>query len=376
MSCRKRSLAMFMALIFILSFILPVYADEIDEARQRLQDLNQQINAQQANVDGVKQRQRSIMSQIQSLDQSIKSVEQNINALNTDIGQLEKAIAKTRQEISQEEKELDKQVDILGERLVYVYEKGGQASYLEVLLASADIKDFLTRYDMLKYIVQGDVQMIDSINQTRRELEVKKSDLEVKQNRLVLAREGHQSNKITLASQQNDKKAVLSQVEKEKASLEQALAELEAASREVEALIRRAQSGSQLGTGVFTWPTPGYRGINSDYGMRYHPILKQRKMHTGIDINASGGASIVAADSGTVIFAGWMGAYGQAVIIDHGEGISTLYGHQSSILVSSGQSVEKGQKIGKVGSTGWSTGPHLHFEVRINGQPTNPHNYV
>lgn len=376
MSGPKRSLATFLALIFILSFILPAYADELDEARQRLQDLNQQIDARQANMEGVKQQQRSIMTEIQSLDQNIKTVEQKINSLNTDIAQLEKAIAKTEEEINREEQELDKQVDILGERLVYVYEKGGQASYLEVLLASTDIKDFLTRYDMLKYIVQGDVDLIDSINLKRRELDVKKSDLTVKQNRLLLAREGQESNKITLASQQSDKKVVLGRVEKEKASLEKALAELEAASREVEALIRRAQSGDQLGTGVFAWPTPGYRNITSDYGMRYHPILKERKMHTGIDIGAPSGVNILAADSGSVIFAGWMGAYGQAVIIDHGAGLSTLYGHQSSILVSSGQAVDKGQTIGKVGSTGWSTGPHLHFEVRINGQPTNPHDYV
>lgn len=376
MSQFKRSLGIVMAVFFILSFILPVYADEIDEARQRLQDINQEITARQATMEGVKQQERSIMSQIQSLDQNIKTVQDSINALNAEIRQLEAAITKTQAAIKAEEEELDKQVDILGERLVYVYEKGGQASYLEVLLASTDIKDFLTRYDMLKYIVQGDVDLIDSINQKRRELEVKKDDLTVKQNRLLLSREGQESNRYTLAAQQSDKKVLLGEVEKEKAALQRALSELEAASHEVEALIRRAQSGDQLGTGIFTWPTPGYSSITSDYGMRYHPILKEYRMHTGIDIGAPSGVSIKAADSGTVIFAGWMGAYGQAVIVDHGGGLSTLYGHMSTIGASSGQAVEKGQSIGKVGSTGWSTGPHLHFEVRNNGTPVNPHSYV
>lgn len=376
MSTRKRVIALIMGFIFVFSCILPVYADEIEEARQKLQELNQQIDAQEANVNVARQKQRSIVNQISTLDQSIKTVEDRIDALDNDITQLEKEISKTEKDIAREEKELDKQVNVLGERLVYVYEEGGQASYLEVLLASTDFKDFLTRYDMLKYIIQGDMELIDAINQQRRELDLKKSDLEVKQNRLLAAREEQKKHRESLGQQHSEKKAVLSEVNQEKVSYEQALAELEAASQEVEAIIRRSQSGSQLGTGAFTWPTPGYSTITSPYGMRYHPILKTRKMHTGMDIGAPMGAKIVAADSGTVIFSGWMGAYGQAIIVDHGKGLSTLYGHQSSLLVSNGQSVNKGQTIGKVGSTGWSTGAHLHFEVRINGQYTDPRNYV
>jgi murein DD-endopeptidase MepM/ murein hydrolase activator NlpD len=128
--------------------------------------------------------------------------------------------------------------------------------------------------------------------------------------------------------------------------------------------------------GVMKWPTPGYTRVSSPYGMRIHPIYKVKKMHTGIDIDAPSGAKIVAANSGKVILAGWNGGYGNCVIIDHGGGLATLYAHQSKILVSVGDKVQKGDTVGKVGSTGLSTGPHLHFEVRKNGSTTNPIPYV
>jgi len=207
---------------------------------------------------------------------------------------------------------------------------------------------------------------------------MKKSDLEVKKKELERALQQQESMKEQLDLQKKEKQQILASVQQEREAYEKALAELEESSRKLEAMIRQLQGGSSeaLGTGVFTWPTPGYTTITSPYGMRYHPILKTRKMHTGVDIGAPMSATIVAADSGKVIYAGWMEGYGQVLVIDHGNGLSTLYAHQSAFLVSNGQTVTKGQAIGKVGSTGWSTGPHLHFEVRINGSYTDPMPYL
>lgn len=377
----RRLLSIIMTVVFLTGVILPVYADELDEYNQKLQDVSRQLTQQKSNVEQARKKEQSVLGQITQLEQGIKSTEDKINSISDKIAALEKTIAETEAEIEQAQQELDKQIEILSDRLVFIYEKGGDVSYLEVLLSATDIKDFLTRYDMLNCIVEEDMELIESIDRMRKNLDIKKEELESNKRELEKMKADQLAVKEDLDSQHQSKNELLSDVRQQKAQFEKAVAELEQASAAIQEEIRKHQSGEQLGTGTYTWPTPGYTQITSPYVMRYHPILKQRKMHTGVDIGAPMGATIVAADSGTVLFAGWMNGYGQVLVIDHGKGAdgqnySTLYAHQSQFLVSKGQSVTKGQAIGKVGTTGWSTGPHLHFEVRINGQHTNPMNYI
>lgn len=375
----RSGLAVFLSLVLLIGVIFPVYADNIQEQQRKLQDVNRQIDQQRSNVNQAKKKEKTVIGQISGLDQDINKTEAEIKQIDERIAFLEKSIAKTEEDIKVSEEALAEQSDILSERLVFIYEEGGDVSYLEVLLSATDIKEFLTRYDFLNMIVEQDVELIKEINKEKKELALKKCDLEIKQKELMNIQTSQISQKEILDSQKEEKQKLLGNVRQEKKALEQALDELERTSRQLETIIRQYQSGStgsQVGTGVFTWPTPGYTQRTSPYGMRLHPILGERRMHTGIDIKAPMGATIVAADSGTVMFAGWMSGYGQVIIIDHANGLSTLYAHQSSFLVSKGTNVSKGQAIGKVGSTGWSTGPHLHFEVRINGTPTNPAGYV
>ncbi|WP_054693932.1 murein hydrolase activator EnvC family protein [Syntrophomonas palmitatica] len=374
----------FISIFVIAGIILPVYADELEESQQKLQDINRQINQQRSNVNQAKQKEKSILGQIQTIEKNIYRTQNEIKVIGARVAYLDNDIAATNREIDKKEEDLAKKNEILGRRLQFIYEQGAEVSYLEVLLSAANIQDFLTRYDLLNSIVEQDVDLIETVEREKRELDMQKSDLEVKKNEMQGLQEEQKDKKEELDSQHLEKQKILDSVRQEKAAYEKALNELEQASKEIEALIRRIQGGStaQLGTGIYTWPLPGYTKIVSDsgFGMRYHPILKTRRMHTGIDVAAPTGTNIVAADAGTVIFAGWMSGYGQCTVIDHGNvngnNMSTLYAHQSVIIAGKGTSVIKGQTIGKVGSTGMSTGPHLHFEVRVNGTPVDPVGYV
>lgn len=375
---RKQSLiSLILAFTMLGALMLPAYADQISDLQWQQEQVSRDMSQQQNHIQQVKNQEKSMLGKIGELEKNMSNTQAEINILDDKIAHLNSNITKTSEEIEQRAEELDQQTEILGERLVFLYEEG-DISYLEVLLEAEDLNDFLTRYEMMNSIVDQDKEMIASISKQRDELERKKSDLDVQKEQLEFALQSQEKEKKVLVGQVADKKGMLSTLKQERKEREKALKELEETSNQLERMIRQIQGGSSaaLGTGVYTWPTPGWKGITSPYGMRWHPILNQRKMHTGVDIGAPGGASIVAADSGTVITAGWMGGYGQVVVIDHGKGMSTLYAHQSKILVSKGEVVAKGQTIGKVGSTGWSTGPHLHFEVRINGAHTNPMNYI
>ncbi len=373
----RKILAVSLLAVFLSSVVLPVYADELEDTRQQLDEVSRSINATQGKVSSVKKQENSIMGQIQSLEKDISFTENQITATEDRITFLKDSISTTEADIEEAEKNLEEKSALLSDRLVVLHEQG-EVSYLEVLLSAIDFKDFLTRYEMVNSIIEQDVDLIAAINQQKQDLEMKKSDLEVKKKELESALVQQESMRELLDVQKLEKKEILGSVQQERAAYERALAELEENSRQLEAMIRKMQGGDSeaLGTGVYTWPTPGYSNITSPYGMRFHPILKTRKMHTGVDIGAPMSATIVAADSGKIIHAGWMGGYGQVLVVDHGNGISTLYAHQSAFLVSNGQTVNRGDPIGKVGSTGWSTGPHLHFEVRINGSYTDPMPYI
>lgn len=373
----KKTLLCMWSVIFLLT-VWPMTARA--DTQSQLNEVRQQIQQHKKTLNEIRGQERGITGEINQIAKNIIVVEQEIQRLEGRIQKLTQAIIVNEAELRELEAKLAEQMGIMSERLVFIYEHG-DTTYLEVVLAATDMKEFLTNYEFMSNIVDQDKATIQKIAEQKAEVERRRAQLVAQEAELQRARANQEQQRAALAAQQEAKKTALHKVENDRQAQEQALNELEATSRQLESVIRQAQasnassSNPPKGSGQLGWPCDA-RNITSPFGMRYHPILKKNKLHTGTDFGASNGSNIYAADNGVVISSGWMGGYGKAVIVDHGKGISTLYAHQSSILVSNGQTVNKGQVIGKVGSTGWSTGAHLHFEVRVNGVPKNPMNYL
>lgn len=374
---RARWWIVVVSLVFSLLALLPAYGGQLEEKQRELRAVQEEIAKRRAQIKRAKQQEKDIMKQIEVIEKGMEETRKEIDVLDARVTFVERDIEAIEKDIEEAQAHLNTQTDYLAQRLVAVYESG-DVSYLEVLLDSTDIVDFLTRYDLLNEIVNQDVQLIEQIQAERMKLEQKKEQLEARRSDLLYTKKKREAQAAFLEEQADMKQEVLSQVQSQREQYEKALQELEETSRELERLIRSLQrpDSAYQGTGVFCWPVPGYSRVTSEYGMRYHPILGVRKLHTGIDIGAPQGARIVAADGGTVIHTGWMGGYGNTIVIDHGGGISTLYAHLSAYKVSVGTKIDKGEIIGLVGSTGFSTGPHLHFEVRKNGEPVNPRGWI
>ena len=251
--------------------------------------------------------------------------------------------------------------DNLNERLKVMY-KNGSVGFVDILLGSSSISEFVSNMEIIQKIYKNDVEVLETLQKEHDELQEIKATLKKRKEKLAAQKTELASDKAELDVK---KKELEAEEDKLKAEADRLTAEI----------IKLMDKNSPYVGGEFTWPCPASRYISSSFGNRLHPTLHVWKFHTGIDIGCSAGKDIVAAASGKVIMSKVYGGYGNCVMIDHGGGIVTLYGHASKLLVSEGQTVKRGQTIALVGSTGRSTGPHLHFEVRKNGEYINPMNY-
>ena len=329
-----------------------------------LSEIREQIKEQQEKLEKGEAEARSLSSQVSQLEQKIETLQVAIAENEVKLEQLKK-------EVEEAQKKVDEQTENLNGRLRNMY-KTSSIGFLDVLLDSGSFSEFLTNLDLVKIVYSADQEVLKELEEAHRVLEEKKKEAE------ELQAELEESKKVA-EEQIKTIEAKKAEIAKSNIETERMIDELQADADAMTSTIQGSGSSSSNSTyigGQLAWPTPSTSYITSKFGYRIHPIYGYRKFHTGIDIGAGSGSRIVAANSGTVILSGWNGGYGKCIVVDHGGGITTLYAHCSKLLVGRGATVSRGQTIAKVGSTGNSTGPHLHFEVRVNGVYKNPLNYV
>lgn len=344
-------------------------------AQSELDNIGSEIKDLQTQLKEGKKVESQLSKKITELQGKINLTQSEINELSGNIAATEGKIATAYAELDQLEREMAQQNEALNSRLRAMY-KNGTVSYIDVLLGSTSITDLMTNIDRIQRIYESDKEVMLYLDAQHKVVESQRLYLADMQQRLKLNVADVSGKKAQLASDKDTVAGQKAEVSKENKEIEKDIDSLNAEANRLIAEIRALQGDGAYSGGIMAWPSPGVTRVTSEFGYRIHPILKIKKLHTGIDIGCPTGTNIVAANQGKVIKTGWNNSYGNMVMVDHGGGIVTLYAHLSSISVSTGDVVARGQTLAKSGSTGRSTGPHLHFEVRVNGDYQNPRNWI
>lgn len=364
-------------IILSLSFIwvLPTNADTLSDIKNKKTTVSNKIDSLNKKEKQIKQKITQKKDEKQNLLDAQKKNAKEYQQLQSKKDYLAEQQKLIDSDLAESEQKYDSQKELLKKRLKVMYENSS-ISYIDTLLESKSIIDFFDRVQLISIIAKSDKALVTSLEAAKKDVEFKKNANDVEkrdaENKANAKAKTISQLSISRASVEGD----LQQFQSTLNELQRQEDELLKQSEQINQELKKMMSKQKYSGGVMRWPVPSSTTITSPFGMRFHPILKKNELHTGIDIGAPRGVSIVAAAKGTVIVAGWKTGYGNTVIIDHGGKIATLYGHASKLLVSVGDNVKAGQTIAKVGSTGWSTGPHLHFEVRKDGTPINPLKYV
>lgn len=366
-------------LICSFSIIPCVQAEEVTDLQTQQEELQNQINDATGELEDVQDELSENLQQVQKLDEKIETSQAELDELNGKITQLQEQIDEVQEKLEVAEERYNRQKEILEVRLVAIYESS-DTQYLDVILSSRSVSDFLSNYFLITELASYDTELLEDMKAQKDEIELAKNKLDSTQEEYATIKQNQTKTAKILENTKSVREnyiAKLSDQEKEiQAQIDEYNAQFAEVNKEILSLALQGIDTQYIG-GELAWPIPGYTRITSKYGMRTHPITGVYKLHTGVDVSAPTGANFVAANDGVVIKAEYNGAYGNMVIIDHGGGVSTLYAHGSEIMVKVGDYVKRGETVVlKVGSTGYSTGPHAHFEVRLNGVTTDPLPYI
>ena len=375
---RLMALALAAGLALLPLFAAFGFASEADDKQAELNEVQSQMQKMQERKEKARQKAAAasegleeIQSRLNELQAQARELQAKSNALQAKINDNQAQLAKKKAEVEQRKK-------IYSQRLRQIY-INGQVNYLDVLLGAKDFGDFSSRMYLLQKIVSSDIAMLQQLQKDEAEIKSRQEQLDAEMKEIKSTKAELEAKRARANRLKEQRSYMLYKAQEEEQQSQSEYERLLAISENITAMLRNMESSgggssSSGGTGRFMWPCRGE--ITSYFGWRTHPIFGTTKYHSGMDIAVDYGTPIMAADSGTVIYSGWLGGYGYAVMIDHGSGLVTLYAHNQSLNVYEGQYVTKGTCIAYAGSTGYSTGPHCHFEVRLHGEVTEPLNYL
>ena len=394
----RRVLPVFLAALLCAQFLLPaaeaVTQDEIDDLKQQQTELNSEKNDIKKRLDAIGDDKAAALEKKRLLDEECAVIQDEIDVYDAQIAAYDAQITQTEQEIAETEEKEKAQYELFC-KLARATEESGRTSYWEIIFKATSVTDLLSRIDFVNEIMDYDRRVIQDLKDTRSELEEKKSTLEDAKAEQAAARETLVERKAELDERRSEADALVKEIQSQEGEYQDALDSIEAEEEEIQAMIVKkseemaAQGNpntgnattdvvtSWMGTGGYMWPEKASKKITSPFGKRSSPGGIGSTNHKGVDIGGVGYTTqVLASKAGTVIVSQYSNSYGNYVVVSHGSGNTTLYAHMSSRSVSAGQYVQQGQVLGITGSTGNSTGPHLHFEITEGGVRVNPLNYL
>lgn len=373
----RKYVPLLLSLTILVANISPSFAETtVEEQRAELETIEIQKQVKEKQMEKARKKEQSAAEKLAVIEGQLAKVNAELKTATDNLNAVQAQIDECLLEIAASEKRLTASMKIYGQRLRDIF-KNGQMNYLDVLIGATDFNDFSSRMDLLQRIVKKDLEVLDQINREKLNIIARQVELEKAKVSVVAVKKIADEKKKEVSNLEKAQRSIYEQAIDERNRVQREMDELEETSQYIAQMIRRLEGGgsSGVGTGAMQWPYVGGT-ITSYYGWRVHPIFGTSKYHSGMDIAADYGDHVMAADAGTVIYSGWMSGYGYTIILDHGGGLTTLYAHNQSLAVSEGTAVFRGQTVAFVGSTGYSTGPHVHFEVRVNGELADPLNYL
>ena len=366
--------------VILTAAVIPSYsadAASYADLQAKRKSLSASTASAKKEISKLKDKKLSLEEEMSVLDKALTSMQAERDAAQEELDYLTERLKQAEAELEEATEKRNAQFELLGSRMQILQEKGS-SGYFEILLDSESFSDLFLRMQYVNDIMGYDKEILNELEKIQKTIEERKNEIEKNQKEqeqvvAILQEKVDEMNEVV-----GQKKSLMASYESDLAKYEKMVKANEAADAAALRQMNALSSPTVVykGSGSFAWPAPSGRGISSEFGSRRSPISGKSEFHNGLDIPAPYGSAIVAAESGTVTYAGWMNGYGNTIIIDHGSGLTTLYGHNSSLTVSRGQKVSKGQQVARCGSTGWSTGNHCHFTVSKNGRAVNPHNEV